>query len=204
MHVADIDFAELFRPAFESLHRAQQFVTVIKGIPRVKSPAKIILHQVGRMVWLGDRIEEVAIGRPALPLTFLLIAAEAAAKLARGFTYEGRSRAHVRLFFEEDCPAPLRQRLATILTAAPMNAPLTTREIVDLLYDIRCDVVHEGAYFDFHMPRGDDDTPLLNQVGDSVVIANVPLVVLREIVLSGAVASIFSRLSDAQRSAATS
>lgn len=204
MHVADVDFAALFHPAFSSLQQAQKFVASIKAIPRDESPVKIILHQVGRMVWLGDRIEEVAIGRPALPLTFFLIAAEAAAKLARGFTKEGQSRAHVRLFFEQDCPEPLRQRLVSMLGAGPMNQLLTTRDVVDVLYDIRCDVVHEGAYFDFHMPRGGDDTPLINQIGDRVVIANLPLVVLRDVVLSGAVASISSLLTDAQRSAATS
>jgi len=156
------------------------------------------------MVWLGDRLAEVAAGRPALPLTFLLIAAEAAAKLARRFTDEGQSRKHVRAFFEEDCPVKIREELASALQAAPMGTPLKLREVVDSLYDIRCDVVHEGMYFDFHMPQEEDATPLLNEIGTRVVIVNMPLSRLRELVLTGTVAIITGLLTDAQRSALTS
>jgi hypothetical protein len=103
MHVARIDFQDFYRSAFRTPAQARAFLeraeaTQIGGV----STAKRILHQAARMIWLGDQLHSVAASRPALQVLFYLIAAEASAKLLRGFVNEGQSRDHVRLFFEEN------------------------------------------------------------------------------------------------------
>src|SRR5574341_187144 len=103
MHVANIDWAEFFGPAFQSSEACRAFVDCVEGIPAATSKAKIVMHQAARMLWLGDRMEEVAKGRPALQLLFQLIAAEAVAKIVNKFEGEGQSRKHVHLFFEDVC-----------------------------------------------------------------------------------------------------
>lgn len=95
------------------------------------------------MLWLADRIEQVARGRPALLILFYLIAAEAVAKLVMGFRGEGESRRHVRIFFENICSQRHRSILANAFMTG-FGGPLTLRKAVDLLYSVRCDVVHEG------------------------------------------------------------
>ena len=104
------------------------------------------------MVWLADRIQEVSRGRPALPITFFIIAAEAVAKLADGFEDEGQSRAYVRRFFSEFCTEHHRARVHHALEWAVPRPPPSPHAIADYLYSIRCDVVHEGRYFEMTVP----------------------------------------------------
>ena len=65
-HVAEIDFEQFYGPAFPNLSEAQEFVRCVGAIPADQSKAKIVLHQAARMLWLGDRIEQVAKGRAPL------------------------------------------------------------------------------------------------------------------------------------------
>lgn len=86
-HVAHIDFVEFYTPAFASVEDARAFVDQVEKIPTSQSPAKTILHQGARMIWLADRMEEVAKARPGLRILFYLIAAgsvcQARARLPR-------------------------------------------------------------------------------------------------------------------------
>jgi hypothetical protein len=184
LHVARINFTEFFRGAFTDAESVARFVAGVEQIDANESKAKIVVHQTARMLWLADRIEEVAKGRAALYIAFYLIAAEAVAKMVSGFTGEGKSRFHVRLFFREICSDLHRQRLARSFSTAP-GVYLAQEEAVDLLYDVRCDVVHEGKYFNFLLPESPEEEPLIIGFEESLE-AHIAALELRQIVLEGA------------------
>lgn len=186
-HVAAVDFEQFYQPAFPDAAAAQAFVSCVERIPAEQSKAKIVLHQAARMLWLADRIEEVARGRPALFILFYLIAAEAVAKLVVRYQGEGESRRHVRLFFEDICSARHRGILANAFTTGVGTAALTVRETVDLLYDVRCDVVHEGQYFTFTLPEPTDRFQMITEYGGAVLMPSIRALDLRQVVLEGAV-----------------
>jgi hypothetical protein len=152
-HVANIDIVEFYTPAFGGRVPAQLFYESVSntGVPG-KQTAKVILNQAARMIWLGDRIQEVSLGRPALPLTFCIIAAEAVAKLADGLEEEGKSRAYVRHFFSDLCTAEQRAGIHLALQWANPRPPSSPDDMADYLYSMRCDVVHEGRYFEMTVP----------------------------------------------------
>lgn len=189
MHVANIDWADLFRPAFPNLEASRAFIECVEAVPAATSKAKIVIHQAARMLWLGDRMDEVAKGRPALQVLFQLIAAEAVAKLINNFTAEGESRKHVRLFFEDICSDSHRAALGKAFSHAPGGPFLSVRQAVDFLYDIRCDVVHEGVYFSLTLARPGDATTWLTQSGSGKgsLITGITAEQLRQIVLEGAI-----------------
>jgi hypothetical protein len=104
------------------------------------------------MLWLSDQIERLAAGRPAFQILFYLIAGELVAKIVFNFRGEGGSRKHVHRFFEEICSGD-RSRLANAFfeLGGRGRRYLSREEVVDVLYEVRCDVVHEGRYYDFNM-----------------------------------------------------
>src|SRR5437867_2059191 len=144
--------------------------------------AKIVLHQAARMLWLADRIEEVARGRPALLILFYLIAAEAVAKLVVRFQGEGESRRHVHIFFEDICSPRHRDTLANAFGREVGVPPLTVHETVDLLYDVRCDVVHEGQYFTFTLPEPTDRFQMITEYDGESFLAGIRAHDLRQVV----------------------
>jgi hypothetical protein len=151
-HVANIDVPDFYASALGDITAARTLYNSLSGsgVEETRT-AKVILNQAARMVWLADRIQDVSAGRPALPITFFIIAAEAVAKLADGYEDEGKSRHYVRRFFSVFCTEDQRRRAYRALQwAVPL--PQSPDEIADYLYSIRCDVVHEGRYFEMSVP----------------------------------------------------
>jgi hypothetical protein len=186
VHIADIDFSAFYVPVFDgSLEASSKFYEAVaeQGVNR---DAKIILHQAARMVWLADRIEEVAAGRPSFQVLLYLTAAELVAKIVSRFEGEGESKKHVRKFFCEICEPPQRDRLGTAFRAVG-GTFLTLEKTVDYLYEIRCDVVHRGQYYTFSLRTG--GIPLLTGTGSNDVIAEISLPELRQIILAGTVSA---------------
>jgi hypothetical protein len=186
VHIAEIDFPQLYAQVFGSLDASTKFFETIRSLPDSKKDAKIVLHQAGRVVWLADRIDEVARGRPAFQILFYLVAAELVAKIAAGFEGEGQSRSHVQKFFAEICSSESKQRLSRAFRNAG-NVYLSLTATVDLLYDVRCDVVHRGQYYTFSLPRSESSTPMLSSLGEHSPVAEISLPELRQIVLQGTV-----------------
>lgn len=186
-HVATIDFKEFYRPVFADADAASAFVTCVEGLAPEQGTASVVLHQAARMLWLADRVDEVASGRPALCILFYLIAAELVAKIVRDYKGEGRSREHVRLFFEDICSQNHRGTLETAFTEGPFGRALPLREVIDSLYDVRSDVVHEGGYYDFQLPQEDDQFLSLTELKGRVLTPRITVRALRRIVLEGAV-----------------
>ena len=194
MHVSKIDFQDFYTPAFSTPDEAGAFVERAQATPVGVSSAKRILYQAARMIWLGDQLEPVAASRPALQVLFYLIAAEASAKLLYRFAGEGQSRAHVRLFFEEICSDQHRRVLVSgFRLASYPGVPPPIRAVVDLLYDLRCDVVHEGRYFEFQMQEP-GEPPCISGVGDEVITVRMSIRDLRQVVLEGAVHAVRQEL----------
>lgn len=138
------------------------------------------------MVWLADQIDEVARGRPAFQILFYLIVAELVAKITFEFKGEGDSKKYVHKFFAELCSDKTQTTLGRSFSRMK-SGPLSWHEAVDLLYKIRCDVVHEGKYASFHLPLTQDEFPQLAMVGDEWFDVSVTIQELRRMILEGAV-----------------
>ncbi len=185
MHIANIDFEDFYKDIFSNTSELKEFFKQIENLPPENNKAAIILHQAARMIWLADRIEEVAKGRPALQILFYLISAESAAKIVKGFIKDGASRKHVRIFFEEICSDKHRAILGRAF--GDHNKNYTVREAVDFLYDIRCDVAHEGKYYYLTLPDVNDDYPEITGTDKITLTAYISINHLRKIVIEGAV-----------------
>jgi hypothetical protein len=186
MHIAQIDFQEFYGPAFGGRNEVAEFVSCVRKIPASVCPAKIVIHQAARMIWLADRIEECAASRPALQIMFFMIAAEAAAKLVEGYDGEGESKYHARFFFSDICSSEHRNLLSQAFSRDLSNDFLTYEEAVDFLYNIRCDVVHRGRYFEFLLKSEKYALPISNLVDDQLLVAHITARQLRQVVLEGA------------------
>lgn len=195
MHIAAIDFPEFYRDAFGGNNGAAELVTCVRRISGEDNQAKIVLHQAARMIWLSDRMEQFAKDRAALQILFFLIAAEAVAKLVNDVSEEGRSRQQVRSFFEDICSPNHRKLLERSFSNSKGSGFLTCREVVDFLYKIRCDVVHEGRYSEYTLKQ---EIPMLTPAGeDEFFIAHITAGQLRQIILEGALIGALRLLPEA-------
>ncbi|MBW7995475.1 MAG: hypothetical protein FVQ81_02665 [Candidatus Glassbacteria bacterium] len=131
---------------------------------------------------MADDLPRIKPDRESLQLLFLLICAENISKLYHNFNKEGKSRIYTRKFFEEIVPQQEREYLKNGFRhniINPNQKPLTLREIIDFLYDVRCDVVHEGKYWQFFFSDG----KMSMQNIDPDVTVNITLTQFRNIVV---------------------
>lgn len=183
-HIADIDYTRFFRNVFSDYGEAKAFIESIEKTDTDKCLAKLVIHQTARMLWLADRIDVIARGRPALQILFYIIAAEAVAKIYKNFKGEGRSKEHVLIFFEQLSSDEHRSLLSKAFVAKPSRKCLSTKEAATLLYDVRCDVAHRGQYFEFHLSG---ETPITTQYKGGFVTASISIGEIRQIILETAV-----------------
>ena len=143
----EVDFEALYGDAFPEDPGIRTFVCCVENasIDPEKSRAKITLNTAARNVWIADRLEEIAPGRQALQVLFYMVAAEAVAKLFIGYAGRGASKKHVMLFFAENCDDAARERLDKAFRRLDESF-LTWKESVEFLYQVRCDVAHEGVF----------------------------------------------------------
>ncbi len=202
-HIAEIDFPALYAEVFPSLDAAKAFYSEVDALPPGKNSAKIVFHQTARMIWLADQIDEVARGRPAFQVLFYLIAAELVAKLTFEFNGDGESKKYVRRFFAEICDDDARNKLASSFSRLPYGE-LSSDDVVNLLYGIRCDVVHEGMYYTFKLRLGQDDLPEMVHINGISFTTTLRVEELRQIILKGAVSACKMILTRAKQSASAS
>lgn len=150
-----------FEPFFSSPADTRSFVEPLEslclGDPRHQ--AKIMMHQTQRLISLSDDLPQIRKDNEGLRLLFLLICAENIAKLANKYDGESQSRAYVRNFFSWFLSVEDQRNMCVGMTHHDRK-PMPLQQAVDALYDVRCDVVHEGKYWGFHFHDG--DTPMLN------------------------------------------
>lgn len=184
-----IDF---YRPFFSTDDQTRNFVEPCEQLAPPDNVAKIMMHQCQRLVSISDDLLQIRSHRDALRLLFLMMCAENVAKLHDGFQNNGQSRAYVRRFFETFLSDRDRNALASgfIDHSQPRMPSLGLRGAVDMLYDIRCDVVHEGNYwgFSFH----DGRTSMVNV--DPDVISHLTFDEFRAIVVRGCINAVRDRL----------
>lgn len=195
LHIADIDFPSFYADVFSDLDSAKDFYAKVSGLPPEQNSPMVVLHQAARMIWLADQIDEVARGRPAFQVLFYLIAAELVAKLTFGFKGEGESRKFVHRFFGEICDDEARGKLSSSFSHLPCGS-LTREDVVNLLYDIRCDVVHRGMYYSFYLQEEGDDVAQIVHIGDRSYTTDLTVQQLRRMVLKGAVLASQKLLED--------
>lgn len=176
-----------YEPHFVTKEQARAFVEDLErlNLEDTPHPAKIMMHQVQRLVTLADTIPKIRPNNETLPLLFLLICAEHIAKIFHRFDSEGHSRAYVRKFFEEFVEPDDQRAICTGITNWSRE-PLTLTEAIHSLYEVRCDVVHEGKYWGFHFNHR--NTPMMN--GEPDVIVTITLDEFRDIIVRGAINAI--------------
>ena len=185
-HIAHIDFPVFYAEFFQSLEAAKSFYKQLEGLPPEENAAKIVFHQAARMVWLADQVDEVARGRPAFQVLFYLTTAELVAKVTFDFKGEGDSKKHVHRFFAELCSDTTRAKLAKSFSRLPYGEVALT-EVVNLLYDIRCDVVHRGMYYGFQLALPGDDFPQIVHMNEISFATALTIRDLRHMILEGTV-----------------
>lgn len=182
-------WVDFFAPSFSSRKEAEEFVAHYEGmdLDNPLHPAKIMMHQTQRLITISDDLPKIRPGKESLQLLFLLVCAEHIAKLHDHYDGEGKSRAYVRYFFGNLLSTEQQDVLRTGITNWNRQ-PSTVKEAIDALYNVRCDVVHEGKYWGFHF--NDGSTSMLN--GEPDVIVNIRLVDLRALIVLGCIAAIRS------------
>lgn len=185
---------EFYRPFLYSDHATENFVTNCEKLTPDDSnhAAKIMMHQTQRLVSIADELPQLRPKRESLQLLFLIICVEHISKLHDGFTDEGQSKKYVKRFFKEFLSQLDKDKLGSNFvdnTSIPM-ATLGIDKVIDLLYDVRCDVVHEGKYWSFSFHDG--KTPMVNV--DPDVNVHISLKEFRDIVVRGCINAIEDKL----------
>jgi hypothetical protein len=178
-----------YEPFCESRDRAVDFMETVENVSvgDTRHPAKILMHQVQRLVALADDISSIRKDNETLPLLFLVICAENFAKTFDHFEGEGRSRAYVRNFFDWfSSESDLRKISGGITNHAAQGLPI--HDAVDALYSVRCDLVHEGRYWGFHFHDGDTATLMC----DPDVIVSISMKEFRDIIVRSGIRGIQS------------
>ncbi len=205
------EWLPFFVPHFPSETEATAFVDECESInPDYRPPEqlddstpKIMMHQTVRLISLADKVPMLAYGQP-LSLFFMIVCAECVTKLFEHHDFERnpKSKEFVRKFFNEHVSPDDRQKLISSFSWVPYS-PVTLTEIADLLYDIRCDVVHEGRYWEFSFPDGTHGKSRLNihpkhRKGEKAVTVTVSLKEIRDIVVRGCVTAVRKALKNCQ------
>jgi hypothetical protein len=188
------EWVSFFEPYFVDLHSAKQFVAKCEALAPSDSnhKAKIMMHQTQRLISIANDFPKLRPRRESLQLLFLMICVEHISKLHDSFTGEGQSKKYVRRFFDDFLTKPDKEKLEAGFmdrNAMPM-AKLTVEKVVDLLYDLRCDVVHEGKCWAFFFSDG--HTPIVNVDPDVGVYLTV--MELKDIIVRGCVSAIKDKL----------
>jgi hypothetical protein len=151
----------------------------------------LMMHQTQRLVSLAEDIEKIR-KKDSLRLLFLLISAEAVAKLQDGFTTDGKSHFYIWKFFRDFLSTGDKQRIEAGFGDVDKGSLLSLQEAVDYLSAIRCDVVHEGNYWGFNFSSDGTTTMTAGPTVNIGVRIRYPE--FRDMVVRGAVEAIHSKL----------
>lgn len=150
------------------------------------------MHQTQRLISIADDFPSLRPEEESLQILFLLMCTENISKLHDGFKKEGKSRYYVHRFFENFLSDNDKQILENgfIDNSDIHQKSLKLTKVVDMLYDIRCDVVHEGNYSFFHFQSG--RIPMLNF--DPNVTANLTYSQVRDVIVRCCISAIKEKL----------
>ena len=140
---------EFYTPYFQTEDEAKLFIESLEALGRTDPmhPAKIMMHQVQRLVTLADDIDKIRPGRAPMRVFFLMVCAENIAKMHAKYDEEGKSKFHAVKFFDDFCSGDDKNTLSKSIVKD--KALLDWKDVVMLLYAVRNAVVHEGNYWSF-------------------------------------------------------
>jgi hypothetical protein len=153
-----------------------------------------MMHQTQRLVSIADDLPQFRPNKEPLQVLFLVMCSENIAKLHDGFSGEGKSHHYVQHFFNMFLSQSDKDALSYgfKINTDPLPS-IGFGKAIDLLYDIRCDVVHEGNYIDFAFHDG--HMSMVNT--DPNVIAEIQLIQVRDIVVQGCISAVKDKLLNA-------
>lgn len=178
MHINYVDF---FSSEFSDSNEAEKFIVEVENS---KTKAKIVIHQCARLLWLAEKVEEIAVSRPAFQILFYLIAAEAISKIVFDYKGSNGSKKYVRRFFEEICIEKHHNKLS--LAFIENGKYLSLAEAIDYLYKIRCDVVHEGKYYEVNFNDDKRHNSVIATVYNTKLRVYISHKDIRQIIIEGA------------------
>ena len=173
------DFYISFFPEQKS---AEKFIELCEVQQPPNNLAKILMHQSKRLITLADDILNIRPHEESLQILFLIMCTENISKLHDSYSKEGKSRYYVHRFFEKFLSNDDKRILENgfiDMDDIHLN-PLGLKKVVDMLYDIRCDVVHNGKY------------PIQNT--DPAVKANLRYIDVRNIIVRGCINAVNDKL----------
>ncbi|MGC9982101.1 MAG: hypothetical protein ABSF35_00600 [Polyangia bacterium] len=195
-HVADrarrrfmTKWLDFYQPYFPSESEARRFIGDCEKSS--DDAAMLIMHQAARLVTISKKMAEIQPRRDALALLFLLICAENVSKLHDDFHDEGKSRHYVQTFFSQFLSNSEKAQIEEKFLTLDLGL-MSLGQIIDVLYDTRCDVVHEGKYWGFSfsshgVPTATVETPVLTRMSIDE---------FRSIVVNGCVQAARGRTAD--------
>jgi uncharacterized protein YifE (UPF0438 family) len=181
-------WVDFYRPYFPTPRDAQNFVAAC-NVGEAGAAAKEIMQHSRRLILLADDVARVRPGRDALPLLFLIVCAEHASKRLDG-SGKGFSAHHVRNFFSTCLSEAERTRLGEAFTATD-GSSVDAAAAVDVLYQVRNKIAHEGVYWEFAFSRPG------GRAGDAPVQAAITREEFRAMVARGCIRAAKRRLEPA-------
>ncbi|MCX7084138.1 MAG: HEPN domain-containing protein [Methylococcales bacterium] len=186
-----IDFYEEF---FTNRTEAINFVAVLEAIQDPSQQthrAKVMMHQTQRLCSLANDLPKIR-NYESLQLLFLIICTENIAKLYYDFNGQGQSKEYVIKFFTDFINPENKIRLEQGFSDIE-HRKLNSKSIAERLYKIRCDIVHEGKYWDFNFLDSTDNTSMINL--NQEIIAHLSQSEFRKIIGQACVDAILKKMN---------
>jgi hypothetical protein len=168
-------------PYFTNEDEARNFVECCENESGPTS-AKLIMHQTQRLISLSNEVAILRPGQDGLQLLFLIVCAETVAKLAYNYNGEGKSKEYVTKFFSDFVNDVDKTRITHGFVGFK-NEQFPFETIIDKLYRIRCEVVHEGRYWGFSF--SENGNPTYNAIPPFIV--RIQIQELRDIIVIGSI-----------------
>lgn len=175
-----------YRPYFDSERLLSDFIETCEGLEPTdnRHRAKIMMHQGQRLISLSENASSLEAEKDPLKLFFLIVCAEAVAKLHADYKKEGQSKKFVRHFFHAFCTD--EEQRALLKGIEICRATPDIDKVVDALYRVRCDVVHEGQYWGFSFVTAKNKSMITGRDGQ-VIRVTITYNELKNIVCNGVI-----------------
>lgn len=175
-----------YRPYFDSERLLSNFVETCEGLEPTdnRHRAKIMMHQGQRLISLSENAASFEAEKDPLKLFFLIVCAEAVSKLHADCKNERRSPQFVRRFFHEFCSDEEKRALLKGVEICRSKPDLDN--VINALYRIRCDVVHEGQYWGFSFATAKNKSMITGRDGQVMRVA-ITYNELKNIVCNGVI-----------------
>ena len=186
---------KFYAPFFNNLDEANQFISSCEPLSPSGNVAKVMMHQCQRLITLSDDLKNIRPYDDQLNVLILIMCSENIAKLHDNYHGESHSWKFVKKFFTEFVSENDKNQLKNGIENNKDNwhRPLSYDDVIDMLYKIRCDVVHEGNYSSFYFYDGKNH--MLVFAGKYVVTPTISLNNFRGIIIRGCINAVKDKLN---------